>query len=186
MDLRETLLGLLNQKPASGYDLKRVIAESDLFYWSGNNNQIYKVLLELQQEGLVTFEVQTQASLPTKKVYTLTDQGRRVLREGLLRPPEVPEIHKNFLIQLACAQALTDKELLTLFERYTVEVQAGLDLARGLADRALKRLDNSRQTWLDLMTRENIVQTWQAELDWARRTREELQEKTNKDKTKRN
>ena len=61
-----------------------------------------------------------------------------------------------------------------------------MDLARGLAERAAKHEGDSRQTWLDLMTRENIVQTWQAELDWARRTREELQEKTNKDKTKRN
>jgi len=183
MDLRETLLGLLAQKPASGYDLKRVIAESDLFYWSGNNNQIYKVLLELKQERLVTFEVQTQASLPAKKVYTLTDQGRRVLREGLLKPPELPEMHKNFLIQLSCAQALTDEELLAIFERYEVEVQAALDMACGMAERAAKQTSDTRQAWLDLKVRENIVLTWQAELDWAQGVREEFQHKWHKDLT---
>ncbi len=181
MDLRETLLGLLAQRSASGYDLKRVIAESDLFYWSGNNNQIYKVLLELQQEGLVTFEVQTQASLPAKKVYTLTYQGRRVLREGLLKPPELPELHKNFLIQLACAETLTDEELLALLERYEVEVQAGLDLARGLAERAAKQAGDTRQAWLDLKARENIVLTWEAEMDWTRGVRDEFQHKWHKD-----
>ncbi|MBA3075528.1 MAG: PadR family transcriptional regulator, partial [Anaerolineae bacterium] len=72
MDLQSTILGLLSWKPFSGYDLKGIISESDLFYWSGNNNQIYKILLELQQAGLVTFEVHEQESLPAKKIYSVT------------------------------------------------------------------------------------------------------------------
>ena len=75
MNLRDTILGLLSWKPASGYDLKRIISESDIFYWSGNNNQIYKSLLELQKEGLVSYQVQLQDSLPAKKIYSITAQG---------------------------------------------------------------------------------------------------------------
>ncbi len=89
MDLRSTLLGLLSWKPASGYDLKRIISNSDIFYWSGNNNQIYKSLLELQKEGLVTYQVQLQESLPTKKIYSVTDQGRAALRQSLLAGPGI-------------------------------------------------------------------------------------------------
>jgi len=181
MDLRDTLLGLLDQKPSSGYDLKRIIAESDLFYWSGNNNQIYKVLLELQQEGLVTYEVQIQTSLPARKVYTITEKGRLVLRESLLKEPEAPELHKNFLIQLACAEGLTDDELLALLERYESEVQAGLDLARGLSERAAKAGGKPRSHWINEKIRENFVLSWQAELDWVRNTREGLQKKQYQD-----
>ena len=68
MDLRSAILGLLSWQPASGYDLKRIISDSDIFYWSGNNNQIYKSLLELLKEGLVTYQVQLQDSLPAKKI----------------------------------------------------------------------------------------------------------------------
>lgn len=181
MDLRDTLLGLLDQKPSSGYDLKRIIADSDLFYWSGNNNQIYKVLLEMQQEELVTFEVQTQPSLPSRKVYTVTEKGRRTLRASLLKEPELPELHKNFLIQLACADNLTDEELSGLLEGYENEVQAGLDLARGLAERATRQSENTRSSWLNLKIRENFLRTWQAELDWARSVREDLQKKKYKE-----
>ena len=181
MDLRDTLLGLLDQKPSSGYDLKRIIAESDLFYWSGNNNQIYKVLLELQQEGLVTYEVKMQTSLPAKKVYTITEKGRLVLRESLLKAPEAPELHKSFLIQLACADGLTDDELLALLHHYEAEVQTGLDLARGLAERAEKADGQSRHRWMNQKIRDNFVLAWKTELEWAQSIREGLQKKQYQD-----
>ena len=181
MDLRDTLLGLLDQKPSSGYDLKRIIAESDLFYWSGNNNQIYKVLLELQQEELVTFVVQMQTSLPAKKVYTITEKGRQALRESLLKAPEAPELHKSFLIQLACADSLSDDELLALLHHYETEVQAGLDLARGLAERAKEADGETRQRWMNQKIRENFVLVWQTELEWALSISEGLQKKQHQD-----
>ena len=122
MDLRSTLLGLLSWQPASGYDLKRIISNSDIFYWSGNNNQIYKSLLELQKEGLVTYQVQLQESLPTKKIYSVTDQGLAALRQSLLEAPELPDLHKNFLIQLAWSEMLPDDEILVLLGKYADEI----------------------------------------------------------------
>lgn len=70
MNLSSAILGLLDWKPFSGYDLKRIISGSDLYYWSGNNNQIYKVLLELWRERLVTFEVRqhSQACPPRRSI----------------------------------------------------------------------------------------------------------------------
>ena len=47
MDVHTAILGWLSWKPASGYDLKRVFSDSEIFYWSGNNNQIYKALLQI-------------------------------------------------------------------------------------------------------------------------------------------
>ena len=135
MDLRTTLLSLLNWRPCSGYDLKRIISDSDLYYWSGNNNQIYKFLLELQQQGWVTFESIQQASLPTKKIYSITESGRVALHESLMSELEVPELHKSFLIQLAWAETLTDAEVLGLLQKYEEEVNNGLRLAEGQQQR---------------------------------------------------
>ena len=42
-------------------------------YWSGNNNQIYKTLVQLHADGLVESEVQQQENYPTRKEYRLTD-----------------------------------------------------------------------------------------------------------------
>lgn len=178
MDLRTTLLSLLNWRPCSGYDLKRIISDSDLYYWSGNNNQIYKFLLELQQQGWVTFESIQQASLPTKKIYSITESGRVALHESLMSELEVPELHKSFLIQLAWAETLTDAEVLGLLQKYEEEVNNGLRLAEGQQQRKQDQPGRSaRERYLWERVHENLVQSWRAELAWTRETRKAISEK---------
>ena len=91
MSIKFAILGLLSWKPSTGYDLKKVFEESSAMYWSGNNNQIYKSLVQLLDEGLVTNEIRHQDSSPSKKVYTITDEGLAELREWTLSLPEAPD-----------------------------------------------------------------------------------------------
>ncbi len=80
MAIKYAILGLLSWKPLSGYDLKKIMVDSAAFYWSGNNNQIYKTLVQLHEEGLVEIEVRQQENYPPRKEYTITDQGAAALR----------------------------------------------------------------------------------------------------------
>jgi DNA-binding PadR family transcriptional regulator len=177
MDLRFTILGLLSWRAASGYDLKRIIADSEVFYWSGNNNQIYKSLVELQNEGLVSHQVQIQESLPAKKIYTITEKGRAELRQSLLAEPEPPELRKGFLIQLAWAEVLSDEEILDLLEKYEQEIDSRLRMYQAQAARSGNNPDRSqREAFLWKRIAENLVAAMQAELDWARQTRQALGE----------
>ncbi len=177
MHLRAAILGLLSWKPASGYDLKRVISDSEIFYWSGNNNQIYKSLVELQKEGLVSYQVQLQESLPAKKVYSITEQGRSALYESLLADPEVPEVHKSFLVQLAWAESLSDEEILSLLQQYEEEIANRLSMFLAQAARPGSGPSRSRrEAYLWKRIAENLSSTYHAELDWVRQTRRELRE----------
>lgn len=177
MDLRTTILGLLSWRPASGYDLKRIISSSEVFYWSGNNNQIYKSLLELQNEGLATHQVQVQESLPAKKIYSITESGLAELRKSLLMTPEVPEVRKGFLIQLAWAEILTDDEILRLLERYETEVADRLQIYQAQAARPGGGPERSRrEQYLWKRIAENLIVATQAELDWTRQTRRAVRE----------
>ena len=177
MDLRSAILGLLSWKPSSGYDLKRIISDSDVFYWSGNNNQIYKSLIELQKEGLVTYQVQLQESLPAKKIYSITDKGLSELHQSLLTAPEIPELHKNFLIQLAWAEILSDEEILTLLEKYADEIANHLRMYQGQVARSGSSPDRSkREKYLWKRIAENLIAAYQTELDWVRQTQQELRE----------
>ena len=65
-------------------------------HWSDNNNQIYKSLVQLLDEGFVTNEVQHQDGVPSKKIYTITDEGTARLREWVLSTPEVPEWQEKY------------------------------------------------------------------------------------------
>lgn len=171
MDLNATILGLLSWKPLSGYDLKRIISNSEIFYWSGNNNQIYKGLLTLQKEGLVTHQVQVQESLPAKKIYSITEKGLAELRKRLLSEPELPEIRKGFLIQLSWAEMLSDEEIITLLEKYEEEISAQLRMRQGQAGKPGSRPDRSpRERYLWERIAANTISAYQAELDWVRQT----------------
>jgi DNA-binding PadR family transcriptional regulator len=185
MDLRSTILGLLSWKPLSGYDLKRIISTSELYYWSGNNNQIYKSLLALEKEGLVIHQVQVQESLPAKKIYTITDQGLSELHQSLLADPSLPELRKGFLIQLAWAEILSDEEILTLLEKYADEITGHLRISQAQAAKQAGRPGRSpRENYLWERISANIIAAYQTELDWARRTQQEIQDKVYLDQSK--
>ena len=178
MDLRTTILGFLSWKPLSGYDLKKMLSESDIFYWSGNNNQVYKNLLQMQKDGLVTYQVQPQENLPDKKVYSITENGLAELQQSLLEMPEVPELHKNFLIQLAWCEALSDDEVMKLLERYESEVEQRVKLHQGQAEASgawPKR--SKRELYLWGRIHHNQVDSYQTELAWTRQTLRDLREK---------
>ena len=81
MSIKYAILGLLSWKSLSGYDLKKMIADSAALYWSGNNNQIYKTLVQLLDEELVTSEVHYQENLPPRKVYTINEKGQDELKK---------------------------------------------------------------------------------------------------------
>jgi PadR family transcriptional regulator AphA len=177
MDLPSTILGLLSWRPASGYDLKRIISDSEVFYWSGNNNQIYKSLIELQNEGLVTHQVQVQESLPAKKIYSITEKGLAELHQSLLRAPEIPELRKGFLIQLAWAEILSDEEILSLLEMYEEEITGRLRMYQAQATRPGSSPDRSpREEYLWKRIADSLIASTQTELEWVRETQRHLRE----------
>jgi PadR family transcriptional regulator AphA len=178
MDIRLTILGFLDWKPLSGYDLKKMIARSDLFYWSGNNNQIYTALIQLHKEELVTQQVELQESLPAKKIYTITEKGRAEFSQWLLSAPELPEIQNNFLIQLAWTDSLSDTELDGLLERYEEEIGVQMKMRAAQAARAGDRPGRTpREKFLWRRIDENLMNVYRNELDWVRLLRGQLGEK---------
>jgi PadR family transcriptional regulator len=73
-----TLLLLLSERPAHGYELLEQLAEltGERRIDMGN---LYRVLRALEEDGVVTSEWQDDAPGPTKRIYELTDDGRQLL-----------------------------------------------------------------------------------------------------------
>lgn len=175
MSIKYAILGILSWKPSSGYDLKKVFEESSILYWSGNNNQIYKTLVQLLDEGLVTNEVLHQESTPSKKLYTITDEGTAALKEWVLSTPELPEFKKTFLIQLAWADQLDENELDSLLSRYENEINIQLLMQQEKVRRGVTSPGRTeREIYLWNMIYENIISSYKNELDWIRKVRKEM------------
>jgi len=65
MSIKYVILGYLGWKPMTGYDLKKIIADSETLPWSGNNNQIYKALVQLHKDEWVRKVTENQTGAPT-------------------------------------------------------------------------------------------------------------------------
>jgi PadR family transcriptional regulator, regulatory protein AphA len=176
MDIKYAILGYLSWKSFSGYDLKKLIADSNIFYWSGNNNQIYTALVQLHKDGLVTNKVELQDHLPSKKIYSITDSGLAALRDWVLLTPELPRIRNSFLVQLAWSNQLTSAELSELIGKYEYSINMQL---------IMHRENKRRNTWINPsrtlreahiweMISENLVRSYECELAWVQELRKSI------------
>ncbi len=175
MSIQLAILGLLSWKPSSGYELKKVFEDSPYLYWSGNNNQIYKSLLELQKEELVSSKTIHQDGAPSKKIYSVTKKGISELKTWILSTTQAPEFKKPFLIQLAWSDMLSKQELDQLLTDYENEIESQLGKQKEKYDREKDWPNRSaRETFLWNMISVNLMSTYQHELDWVRKVRQQL------------
>jgi len=168
LSLTTSLLGFINWKPFSGYELKKTIADSELWYWSGNNNQIYTALLELHRSGAINQEIIEQENLPAKKLYTITDKGKQLLQESLIEDPQIPEFKNVFLTLLAWADFLPEDEFNNMLESYQAELEAHVCFLKEKQRRPLIQPERSQReaiVWNKI--NENILGYYQRELAWT-------------------
>jgi PadR family transcriptional regulator AphA len=165
------ILGLLNEKPMSGYDLKKIMQDSLYMYWSGNNNQIYKALLELYGDDFLTSETHHQNGAPSKKIYHITDKGRVALQEWVCStPPEAPEFKKPFLIQMAFAGQLQAAQMEELILKYQHELNTQLIMQQEKQRRLhIAPGHTKRERFIEDMIFDNIFTFYQSELQWAQK-----------------
>jgi PadR family transcriptional regulator, regulatory protein AphA len=174
--IKYALLGFLSWRSFTGYELKKMLADSVVFYWSGNNNQIYTSLVQLHQDELVTNEVQYQERYPSKKIYSITDKGQAELRRWLTSTPEPPQLRKTFLIQLAWADCLPANELDQLLGRYEYEVEMLVLMLNEQKKRGtvFQPARTPREEFLWKSLGENYLASYTAELAWVKNLRKEL------------
>jgi PadR family transcriptional regulator AphA len=175
MSLKHAILGFLSWRPLTGYELKKLVAESEFLHWSGNSNQIYTTLVRLHLDGLATVETQQQENLPPRKTYTLAASGRDQLRRWVLSAPDLPEARSSFLVQLAWADQLGASELDGLIGEYERAVELQLAMSRERIRRGHGSPDRTaREAYLWKMAHENRLRAFETELKWARDLRRGL------------
>ena len=84
MSLRHALLGVLKDRPLTGYDLVRYFQGTLGFLWSAPQSQIYPELRRMESEGLVTATVKPRGNvhddcLPGKDGVAFGRHGCRVV-----------------------------------------------------------------------------------------------------------
>jgi len=80
------VLGLLMSQPRHGYELYQKYRRDLARVWHIGLSQLYALLGQLQESGLVAAHTEVQPTRPARKVYTLTAAGREAFLKWLSRP----------------------------------------------------------------------------------------------------
>ena len=139
MSLDHAILGFINDKPRSGYDLKKAFDATVAHIWPAKQSQIYMTLARLTDLELVRVEVIQQDGKPNRKVYHITESGLDELRRWLASPIPLSSWRDAFLVQLAWADAITIPELVGLVEAWAVSHQKRLDGCRNMQEKLKSR-----------------------------------------------
>jgi PadR family transcriptional regulator PadR len=75
------VLLLLDKEPSHGYALFQKLSELGITGSGMSPATVYRVLSRLEEDGLATHENSDDGQGPTRKVYTLTEEGRKALAE---------------------------------------------------------------------------------------------------------
>lgn len=112
MDVRTLCLGILALGDATGYEIKKMVAEGSFSFFSeASYGSIYPALNKLTEEGLVTYQTTPQSKRPDKKIYTLTSAGQEELTRALRRDPGPDKNRSEFLASLLFAEAVSPERV---------------------------------------------------------------------------
>ena len=117
MALGHTILAALSVESLSGYDLAKKFADKNGCYWRATQQQIYRELAKLEDEGMVVSKTIPQAGRPDKKLYHITDSGKENLREWIAQPSEPTPIREDLLVKVLAGHLVSRPIILKELER---------------------------------------------------------------------
>jgi DNA-binding PadR family transcriptional regulator len=154
------LLGILGKQPSYGYDLKK---DYDFFYGKDKPlafGQVYSTLSRLLRDQKISVDTTEQVAGPERKLYAITDLGRKELEDWLAIPEKMHPNTQTVLFVKVVTSILLDKNPYAYLDaqraahidrmRQLTDVRRRSDLAQSLqADYAIFHLEADLR-WIDI------------------------------------
>jgi len=101
------LLGLIHQKPASGYDLRKIFSSTSMKTYSDSPGAIYPALRRLEKQNLIRGTIEKGSGLRQRQVFRLTSQGVLELKKWIaqpIAPADVPRGLQEIMLRFAFSE----------------------------------------------------------------------------------
>lgn len=134
MDVKTLCLGALTSGGMTGYEIKKCFEEAFAHFFVAGYGSIYPALAELDRQGLVTCRSVEQEGRPDKKVYSLTEAGRRALVDTLATTPPRHKVRSEFLVLMYFAHLLPPEHVERVVDQMLARWQATLAQIEPCAD----------------------------------------------------
>jgi PadR family transcriptional regulator, regulatory protein AphA len=95
------ILGVLSTESMSGYEIKQTVNHDLGFFWFESDGQIYPTLKFLLKNGLIILDATVNnTSKRDKKIYSISETGKKELKEWLSKHEESFHVRNEFLLKI--------------------------------------------------------------------------------------
>ncbi|TCP30846.1 PadR family transcriptional regulator [Scopulibacillus darangshiensis] len=130
--LAYAILSTLANHPCSGYEL----AEHLDALWPAKHSQIYPLLKKLHQDGLLTFEHVMQTDKPNKKIFSITEKGKKELENWIAEPPAISVTRDEFFIKMYASWLVNEEDTKKLINERLTEMEHKIALRKASLSKA--------------------------------------------------
>ncbi|MEQ8174642.1 MAG: PadR family transcriptional regulator [Syntrophomonadaceae bacterium] len=150
------ILGVLNERPASGYDVKK-FCDNIAYFWNENYSHIYPVLKQMEEEGLVTKKTEQTEGRPPRNVFSITPEGREEFVKWLMLPVEPNILRAEILLKLLFSNNIPVDNMVEKLENKVEEQK-----------RIRNYLDNAEEEIKELIKTERKRKSWLSVIKWGK------------------
>lgn len=124
MDIRSVILGLLSERDMTGYEVRKKFSLSFSFFSELSYGSLYPALKALEKDGLISMQEEVEQSPRRRKVYRITESGRKIFLSALTAPVAIKRQKSEFLMRLFFFSDLTSDQQKMLVTTYVESVRA--------------------------------------------------------------
>jgi len=166
MSHRYLILGLLAERPMTGYDIKKYVQVMLSAVTNASYGTLYPTLHKMLKEGAVGVREVEQRGRPSKKIYQITPAGLKTLHAWLKEPAADDQVKREFLLKLYLAKGSSPEQVRSLLVSRRELIETRL---KSLKDKK-RRTESTRQNWLI----DYSLSICSAELDWLKKIEAKL------------
>jgi len=168
------VLGLITQKPRSGYDLRKVFSTTPMGHFSSSPGAIYPALKRIEKNGWVRGSIDNKKTLRPKMVYRITKKGMDVLKQHLLQPVTRDDViwrMDDLMLRFAfIEQVVGRKRTLQFLKEFQSEIDSHHRSLRQYLDEVKEFISPCGR-----LAMENGIEIYKMNAKWAKRAIKELE-----------
>jgi DNA-binding PadR family transcriptional regulator len=169
------LLGLLNIRPWTTYELAKQVQRSLGWFWPRAERKLYEEPKRLVQCGLATASAEATGKRP-RTMYAITAEGRKALKRWLDEVPATPTLEFEALVKVFFADGGTLAQLRATIDHIERDATARRDVLRGMIEeRSSETAYEFAARWpINALSMRFQLDHNELQIRWARWAREQI------------
>lgn len=168
-NLKYALLGLLSQQPMTGYDIAKEFNKELSEFWYAKHSQIYPELKRLIEEGLLSYEIKISGEVLEKKLYSITDSGKAVFLEWMLKTEPMEATPKDiFRLRMYFSSSIAPCHRISLIKNELRQHEERLSFLRNTMNKYLKTPNPYDKSFGDFLVLDGAILREEASVQWLK------------------